>query len=186
MRTLDREYLATHPEGDEKANFKLTVNVPSSLDVKDNPDGTRPSITVDVTAETYLVAISLLSEMHGKADELMIGWLGEQLTEEEHKILEQLTEESEPVPFLKEAVEKIHEPFLTFTTGVEAVLIVDGKEVTKDVDVTITAPSVSSGVSAFEHLTSPRMLMSVAVSFSPEEEDDEFGYGSANEILVRS
>lgn len=184
MRTLDREYLATHPEGDEKANFKLIVNVPSRLEVKNNPDGTRPSITVDVTADNYLTALTLLTEMHGKTDDLMLGWLSDQLTDEQQAVIEQLPDDSGPVPFLNEVVDKIHDPFLTISTGVEAVVVVNGKEVTQEMTVIITAPSISSGVQGFEFLTSPRMLMSTAVTFSPVVEDDEYGY--ENEILVRS
>jgi hypothetical protein len=53
MRTLDRDYLATHPKGDEKATLTLHLPIPASIDVPDNADGTRPAVTLKATGGPY-------------------------------------------------------------------------------------------------------------------------------------
>lgn len=56
VKTLDKNYLATHPEGEEKADITLSASVPRSMDLPLNPDRTRPHNIIGVTGNTYLTA----------------------------------------------------------------------------------------------------------------------------------
>lgn len=185
MRTLDANYLATHPEGDEKAVFTLTTNVPGRLDLKPNPDGTAPSISVKVVADTFLAALTILTQMHDDQDDMLLAWISEHLTPEQIKALDEMPDDDAPAPaFLKEAANDVHEEFLTFEVTAGATFEVNGEDVPMEAEITITAPSIASGMGAFRHLTTPKMLTSAAIGFSPETGDDE-DWGDSNEVLVR-
>lgn len=185
MRTLDAAYLSTHPEGDTKAEFTLSAEVPGSVDVKPNPDGTRPSISVKVSSETYMAALLILTQMHDDPSELYANWITSVLSAEQLEQLEN-TPEGEGAPqAIKDAVNAVHDDFLTIGLTATAIFAdATGKEVTQEAHIDITAPSVASGLSAFDYLTSPRLLTNAAISFSPETEDDE-DWGDSNEVLVR-
>lgn len=64
MKTLDRRYLATHPAGNERAESLMHLTLPDGVDVENNPDGTRPKVTLKATADTYGTLLAVLSELH--------------------------------------------------------------------------------------------------------------------------
>lgn len=191
MRTLDYPYLATNPEGDTRADFSLSLEVPKSIDIPLNPDGTRPSVTLAVESDTYAIGLAALELLNEDPDDFMLEWLSELLTEKQKA---ELTEATEQPAFLKETVSKIHEQFLVFSTQMTMTVTATASSSDPDVDaavtesesivdLTLTAPSISIGMKALiGGLTSPQRRTSVAVSLSPERVDDD-GFDS-NEVLV--
>ena len=171
VKTLDKNYLATHPEGEEKADITLSAAVPEKMGLALNPDGSRPQITIKVIGETYMSVLALLDSLHDDSNPLLAGLMCELLTEEEMEAYDSLEQAG---PLLKERFAEVAVPFRTFTLPLEA----DDEEAT----IAITAPSAKVGAEAFHHLTSPQFLQSTAINLCPEL-DDEDGYDS-NEVLV--
>lgn len=190
MRTLDMPYLNTHPEGDEKAVFTVSATISERHNVPLNPDGSRPAVSLSVTSPTYGTALSVLQGLNGQADEVAFSWLYEVLTDEEAEAFDALPEESDPPSFVREAFARQGEEFLTFSTEVESTVSATYEDGTQELEstettaITITAPSIAVGMEAFDTLTGSRSLQSLAISFSPEELDGE--YGDSNEVLVRT
>lgn len=182
MRTFDRQYLATHPLGDEKAEFTLSVNVPDSAGVPLNPDGSKPQVTLKVTADTYQSALTLLVQMHEDHQELVGTWLGQQLSVRQYRKAIKMADRGEKPAFVQEAADKIHAKFLTFETSVAFTTEEDGVDTEHTVDLAITAPSVTVGMKGFIALTRPHSLNELAITFCPELEGEEYGY--ANEVMV--
>lgn len=166
VKTLDRNYLATHPEGDEKAEITLSASVPQNMGLELNPDGTRPQISIKVTGETYLSILGVLDALHDDANPLLLGLMNDLLTEEELDAFDSLEQAG---PLLKERFATVVVPFRTFTVELET-----GEG---DVTLAIAAPSAKVGAEALHYLTSPSMLTNTAIAMSPEisDEDDEFG-----------
>lgn len=182
MRTFDRQYLATHPLGDEKAEFTLSANVPDSAGVPLNADGSKPQVTLKVTADTYQSALTLLIQLHGDHQELVGTWLSQQLSVRQYRKAVKMADRGEKPAFVQEAADRIHTKFLTFETSAVFKTEEDGVMKEHTVDLAITAPSVTVGMKGFVSLTRPHNLNELAITFCPELEGDE--YGSANEVMV--
>lgn len=58
------DYLATNPPGEERAKFKLCTTIPNQEAAPDNPDGSRPTVFIDVEADTCFDALSALTHLH--------------------------------------------------------------------------------------------------------------------------
>lgn len=183
MRTLDKQYLATHPEGDDKAEFTLAATTPEGM-LPLNPDGTRQQVTVNVVADTYFAALAALPNLREDPARIMGAWLGEILPPKEMKKAARLAKLGIESKAAKTAGEAIHEEYLTFTTGVRFELTVNGKTTEQEVELTIKAPSVLLGVKGFLSLTTPSSLQNAAIAFCPEIPDEDGDY-SGNEVLVR-
>lgn len=185
MRTLDRNYLAAHPAGDEPAKFNVTIDIPASVDVPNNPDGTRARITLDATSDTYANLLGLLSYVHDEeVHDNVMALLLENIDEEK---LEAFDSIEEAAPFMREAAAEIVTPFRTFTLSLALKSEVDG-EVISEVsgELKLTAPSMISAAQALKSMTRPHVLTDIAISFCPETDDDDDEFASGNEVLVVS
>lgn len=171
VKTLDKNYLATHPEGDEKADISLSASVPERMGLPLNPDGSRPQITINVIGATYLSVLQVLAALHDDPEPLLEGLVEELLTEAEVASFDSLEQAG---PLINERFAEITVPFKTLTVSLNV-----GDE---EVKVAITSPNATVGVQALRHLSSPSMVQSTAIAMSPEL-DDEDGYDS-NEVLV--
>lgn len=183
MRTLDKQYLATHPAGDEKAEFTLAATTPEGM-LPLNPDGTRPQITVKVVAGTYSAALGTLSHLHDNCNQIIGAWAQTLLTPKQIAKAQRLASRGEKPDFAQEAVDRIHPEFIVFETTAVATVEAGAKTFEQEVELTITAPSASSGVKAFHFLTSPENLNALAVNFSPVLNDGEYGL-EEDAVLVR-
>ncbi|HEX9225854.1 MAG TPA: hypothetical protein VF885_04240 [Arthrobacter sp.] len=184
MRTLDRNYLATHPAGDDLAAFNISLSIPASVDVPNNPDGTRPQISLKATSDTYGNLLGVLSYVHDMdINELAMAILLENVDEEK---LEAFDSAEAAAPFMREAAAEIITPFRTFTLGFA--LEADGVDLPVGADLELTGPSMVSAAQALKSMTRPFVLSDLAISFSPEidDEDDDYSDGSRNEVLVVS
>lgn len=184
MRTLDRKYLAAHPEGEEKAVISLSVPVPTSVDVPANPDGTRPRITLKVTGDTYGLVLAALEHLHDDDEgaELFVALVGQVVTDEEMEAFGSL---EEAAPLLRERAHAISAPFRTFEWRAALVIETGGRETESPVEFELITPSLGVGIPAITAMTKPQMLTNVAISFSPVLDDDDEEYAS-NEVLVVS
>lgn len=184
MKTLDRNYLSTHPEGDEKAKLSFRGTVPSSVPVPLNPDGTQASATLEVTAENYMDAFQALHALHEDEAEQFLWELFEQVTTDEEAA--SISSPEEAAALLKNRTNEVVVPFRTLTVEM-TIEATDsfGTKTSSDVVFELTAPSIAVGVALAMNVSSPRMLTQVMVGFSPETDDDEDGF-SGNEVLVVS
>lgn len=184
MRTLDRKYLAANPAGDEKAVISLSVPVPTGVEVPDNPDGTRPRITLKATGDTYGLVLAALEHLHeDEGDELFEALIYDVVTEEEIAAFSSM---EEAAPLLNERVHAVSAPFRTFAWN--AALILEGaggQQSETSVGFELITPSLGVGIPAITALTKPQTLTNVAISFSPviDGEDDDY---ASNEVLVVS
>jgi hypothetical protein len=183
VKTLDREYLSTHPEGDEKAKLSFRGAVPSSIPVPANPDGTRASATLKVTAENYMDAFQALNALHEDEAEQFLWELFEQVITEEE--VTSISSPEEAAALLKNRTHEIVVPFRTFTVEM-TIEATDsfGTTTSSDVIFELTAPSINVGVALAMNVSNPKMLTQVMVGVSPETDDDEDERG--NEVLVVS
>ncbi|ACL42298.1 hypothetical protein Achl_4347 (plasmid) [Pseudarthrobacter chlorophenolicus A6] len=184
MRTLDRNYLAAHPAGDEPAKFSVTIDIPSSMEVPNNPDGTRPRITVDAVSDTYANLLGLLSYVHDEeVHDNVMAILLENIDEEK---LEGFGSLEEAAPVMRHAAAEIVTPFRTFTLSLSLQTEADD-EVVSEVSgqLKLTAPNMISAAQALRSMTRPHVLTDIAISFCPETEDDD-EYAGSNEVLVVS
>lgn len=184
MRTLDRNYLAAHPAGAEPAKFSVTVDLPRSVDVPNNPDGTRPKVTLDASSDTYGNLLGLLSYVHDEdIHDNIMAILIENVDEAK---LEEFGSIQEAAPFMRAAAAEIVAPFRTFTLSLSLQTEVEG-EVVSEVsgELKLTAPSMISAAQALKSMTRPHVLTDIAISFCPETDDDD-EYAGSNEVLVVS
>lgn len=182
MRTLDRKYLASHPAGDELATFNVSLSLPTSVDVPNNPDGTRPQVSLKATSDTYGNLLGVLSYVHDmEISELIMGILLDNVAEEK---LEAFDSAEAAAPFMREAATEIVTPFRTLSLGLA--LEADGVDLPVSADLELTAPSMVSAAQALKSMTRPFILSDLAISFSPETDDDEDGYSGENHVLVMS
>jgi hypothetical protein len=177
MRTLDRNYLASNPTGDTKAEFAISLELPASVDVANNPDGTRPHVSLKATSGTYGDLLGSLSFIHDMdLNELATAILLENVADE--KLASPET--------MREAASEVVTPFRTFTLGIE----LESKEegVSVDADLELTAPDMVTAARALKAMTRPQVLTELAISFSPETDDeyDEYDGDSRHEVLVVS
>lgn len=189
MRTLDKSYLNTHPVGVEKAQFQLSVSVRSNIEIAPNPDGSRPKVFIDVVADTYMAALSVLTEMHDTQwESALTPMLLEIYSDEELAAFNNEEPAGEEFEALKARISEIATPSrvttfpVTMTEEYE-----DGSTTESEVEITITYPSIEAALGAAVHLTSNRMLQTAAISFCPETDDyddDDWGH-DCNEVLVR-
>lgn len=185
MRTLDRNYLAAHPAGDAPAEFTVSVDLPTSVDVPNNPDGTRPKITLDATSDTYANLLGLLSYVHDEdVHDNVVALILENTDEEK---LEAFGSLEEAAPFMRESAREIVTPFRTFTLSLALQTEADGQVVSEiDGQLKLTAPSIVTAAMALKSMTKPHVLTQLAISFSPETDDDDDEYAGRNEVLVVS
>lgn len=179
MQTLDRNYLASHPEGDEKARITMSVPIGPEFNIPANPDGTPATISIGVTAENYLSALAALGHHHERVDELILVWLCELLTPEQIEAVNQLPDDAEDVPYVEEASNRIHHEYLTFATNAE--ITRPGTEEKEEVLIAIKAPSLTTGLMAFTEATTPRALTNLAIGLCPETGEP----AGSSEVLVR-
>lgn len=170
MRTLDRKYLATHPVGDEPAVFEVSIEVPESMDLPNNPDGTRPQVTLKATSDTYGNLLGLLGYVHGVDVGQNIVMLVIE-NADERKMAEYETVLA-AAPYLREAAAEVVTPFRTFTQTLE-LQTSDGEDSMVTATLEITAPSITHAGLALKSMTRPHVLNELAISFSPETQDDE-------------
>lgn len=182
MRTLDRDYLAVHPAGDEPAEFTVSIPVPASIDVPNNADGTRPQVTLNATSDTYGNLLGILGYAHDVdvAENVLV--LAVENADESKMGLYETIEEA--APFIREFAAEIITPFRTFTLTLELQAGDDEDSLVRGV-LAITAPSVISAAQALKVMTKPHVLTQLAISFSPETDDDD-DYADSNEVLVVS
>ena len=180
MRTLDRNYLAAHPAGDEPAVFTVSLTLPGSVDVPNNPDGTRPQVSLKATSDTYGNLLGLLSYIHDEeVPDNVMAILLENVDEEK---LEAFDSIEAAAPFMRETAAEIVTPFRTFTLS----LALEADEVTLVSGVLeLTAPDMVSAAKALKSMTRSHVLSDLAISFSPETDDDD-EYADSNEVLVIS
>lgn len=184
MRTLDRKYLATHPEGDEKAVLTFTGEVPSSIAVPANPDGTRPSVTFNVTGENYMDLIQALDALHKDEAEQFLWELIEQVVTEEEAASVGSAEEA--AALMKARTREVVAPFRTLTVEMSIKSTTSfGITSSSDVVFELTTPSINAGIALAMDVSQTAKLGNLMVSLSPEtdDEDDEEG---RNEVLVVS
>lgn len=185
MRTLDRKFLAENPAGDEKAVISLSIPVPDAVDVPANPDGTRPRITLKATGDTYALVLAALQHLHDDEEgtELFMALLGDLVTDEEMEAFDSL---QEAAPLLRERANAISAPFRTFEWTAELTIEAAGQQTESSIEFELITPSLGVGVPAVTAMTKPQTLTNVAISFSPEIDDEyDDGYNS-NEVLVVS
>lgn len=182
VKTLDREYLSTHPEGDEKAKLTFSGKVPSSIVVPLNPDGTRPSATLQVTGENYMDLIQALNALHEDEAEQFLWELLEQVVTEEEATAVSSPEEA--AALLKTSTHEVVVPFRTFTVEM-TIEATDsfGAKTSSDVVFELTAPNLNAGVALAMNVSEPRKLGQLMVSLSPTTDDDE---EDGDEVLVVS
>lgn len=78
-------------------------------------------------------------------------------------------------------------PFQTFSWNAGLIIEgADGKEEETSVDFDLVSPSLGVGLPAVKALTKPQTLTSVAISFSPEIDDEHDDEYNSNEVLVVS
>mgnify|MGYP003407467069 FL=1 len=183
MRTLDRNYLATHPAGDKRAEFSISLGLPASVDVPNNPDGTRPQVSLKASSDTYGNLLGVLSYVHDmEINELVMAILLENVAEEKFEVFDSY---EAAAPFMREAVAEIVSPFRAFTLSLE--LEADGEPLPVSAVLELTAPSMVSATHALKSMTRPFVLSDLAISFSPETDDDDEEYsGGRNDVLVVS
>jgi hypothetical protein len=181
---LDRKYLAANPEGDEKAVISLSVPVPTAVEVPDNPDGTRPRITLKATGDTYGLVLAALEHLHDDdGEELFEALIYDVVTEEEIAAFNSM---EEAAPLLNERVHAVSSPFQTFAWNAGMILEgASGAQTETSVDFELITPSLGVGIPAITAMTKPQTLTNVAITFSPviDDEDDEY---ASNEVLVVS
>lgn len=181
MRTLDRKYLATHPIGDEPAVFEVRIEVSKSVDVPNNPDGSRPQVTLKATSDTYGNLLGILGYMHGVDTGQNIVMLAiENADESRMAEFEHIVDAG---PYLRELAAEIVTPFRTFTQTLE-LQAGDDENSLVTASLEITAPSITHAGMALKSMTAPRVLNELAISFSPEIPDDEDF--ASNDVLVVS
>jgi hypothetical protein len=191
MRTLDRNHLATHPAGDEKAVVSLSA-ASRDENLAPNPDGTRPQVTLRATGETYLDVLTVLAHLHEDGGESMLQLLLSDTVAQSRTFMARIRGRS--ASMIREAAEEVVTPFRTFEAkAVFEVADEDGSATRQEVLLELTAPSIKIGVGAVLHMTTPEKLMSAAIAMSPLIDDDyDDGYYDDeeeecdNEVLVVS
>jgi hypothetical protein len=186
MKTLDHDYLASHPAGDQLAEFNVSIPLPESVDVPNNPDGTRPKVSMKATSDTYGNLLGALSYIHD--EDVSANILALVLANVDEEKFEAFENAEDAIPFMREAAAEIVTPFRTFS--VEFTLEADGEETPVSVALELTAPNMVTAAQALTTMTKPRVLTELAISISPETEDDdeydEYAGDSRNEVLVVS
>ncbi len=171
MRTLNKNYLATHPLGDEKATITLHVPVPENRGLPLNADGTRPQITLVGEGDTYGILLRVLSEVRDSEGEMLLeAYMDLILSRSEFEDVESL---DDAAPRLKEIFTEVHEDFPTTTVTFEMTVEQESGAVeTHPVTIAIKSPSMELGVSAAVAMTKPRILTQVAIELCPRADVD--------------
>lgn len=183
MKTLDRHFLSSHPQDDEKADISLSVPVPGTLYVPNNPDGTRPKITLQASGDTYLDILVVLSNIHDdESGAVLEALLADALTDEEMERYETL---EAAAPLVKERSQEIVTPFRTFEFGFNLTPN-NPTDPDRGVDLKLTTPSIVAGMRAINSLTKSAALTNLAVSLCPtvSDDDDYWDEEEREEVLV--
>lgn len=182
MRTLDRDYLATHPEGDEKAKAEFSAAISKNHGLPLNPDGTRQRVLLSVEADTYLDMLTVLTELHEDNWNSTIEPMMMQACSAE-EIATLMAGGPEAHIVLEERFATPTSPFQTFEWEVTMTESEDDRVIRESsVKISLTAPSVAIGQEGGVFLSSPKMLQTAAIGFCPEIDDED--YDDSNEVLV--
>lgn len=175
MRTLDSTYLKENPQGEEKSTVKLTLNLPEAVLVADNPDGTRPSVSLEATGDRHIHVLTGLDQLN---DKRMLMNLAVEMTYL-HFDLEEADATNEMVTSL---AQKLETPFPKHVFALDLKMD-DGEET--EVQFEVTAPSIQTAILAMERMTQSHSLTQAAISLCPTLEGDDES-ADANEVLVRN
>lgn len=165
MDNIDAEYLASHPADGTPARITLTEDAPRGT----YADGQPSTVIIEATAENYmdlLVALEALNEERPRV-QLTAQWVSSMVSPGQ---MPDLLTAGETEDLLTKVVTTNHSPFLSFSTpAVFEVGQESGKQVS--INITVTAPSIFTGMQALKHLTTPRLLESTAMGLRPARED---------------
>ena len=184
MRTLDRNFLMNNPAGDEKAKFQVTALIPEGANVPLNPDGSRPQVTIDVEANTWMNGLTALGSMEGfSSNQEMVTWIEQIATDAEIEKVNSAKNDKKASQLLSELARKLLPEYETFALEMNFTGE-DGQPFT--VTIEVKAPSVAIAALALESRAKNQSLMNTAIALSPETDDDEYGdeYGNSNEVLM--
>lgn len=183
VKTLDREYLSTHPEGDEQAKLTFSSAVPASVPVPANPDGTRPSVTLQVTGDNYMDLIEAMNALREDEAEQFLWELIEQVIPE--SAATSVSSAEEATELLKKHTHEVVVPFRTLPVEMTIERTdPSGTTTSSDVVFELTTPSLSVGVALAMDVASPQKLGQLMVGLSPRAEGED-GW-SGDEVLVVS
>lgn len=165
MDNIDAKYLASHPADGTPARLTLTEEAPRGT----CQEGTESTIRIEATASNYmdlLVALEALNEDRPRL-QLTSQWVQSMVSPEQTP---ELLIAGETEDLLTKVLITNHSPFLTFSTPAVFEVSQDGgKQVS--ISLTVTAPSIFTGMQALKHLTAPRLLESTASGLCPARED---------------
>jgi hypothetical protein len=149
---------------EKEADFTLRLTIPeSSYDVK-NADGTSPVVSLVVKGSSIVTALSVLNQLNESQEFLVIA--AEQIVGPDyHKLMKKDKGRTK----VSEALSNIHSEFITFSFNATT-------EDNETVEFTLSAPSAIIGFQAFQAMTKPQKLQALAISFMPNEYDDEDDY----------
>lgn len=175
MRTLDTQFLKENPPGEEQSKIKLSLDIPLSVEVENNPDGTRPSVTLEASADRHSHALSALAELNNSEylEQLAVGMV------EMHFDID--AETAATGEFL-ELARKLEVPFPVHEFDLTLTLQDDSEA---EVAIKVTAPSIQVAVVAMHKMTGRNSLVQVAIGLCPELDDDD-DFGDPDEILMVS
>lgn len=178
VKTLDREYLATHPKGNEKASVTFAGDVPAALNIAANPDGTAPRMALTVEASTYLHIVQALDALRRDKAEQFQWELLEQVTTEEDVTVINSAEDA--TALLRGRANEVVVPFRTLK--VEMAIEETGAfgQTSSDVVFTLVAPNLTAGIALALNSADPSMLAQTMIALSPENGED------GDEVLVVS
>lgn len=180
MRTLNPNWLRTNPV-DEQAQISSEVAIPDSVeDVQNNPDGTRPKVTIDMTAEFYmdiLTTLSTLADSQEMLQQMAVESVADDLLANRGFTQEQLLDMS-PDEFFEAAAPSAEWHDYEYSLGAKAD---DDREMA--VELKVSAPSPIIGMQALVSMTQADRLQSLAIALCPTVEDDD-EFADPNEVLV--
>ncbi|HEX9088027.1 MAG TPA: hypothetical protein VF867_10920 [Arthrobacter sp.] len=184
MKTLDHNYLSSHPDGDEKAVLSFSAAVPKNFNLPANPDGTRPRITLKATGENYLEVIQALDYIRENECEELLWELLEQVVTEEEATAVGGT--SGAVTLLKTRTKEVILPFRTLSVelGIESTDSF-GVKTSSDVELELTTPSLEVGIGMILSVTKPSNLVQAMIGLCPEAETEEDEDGEHHVLVTQ-
>lgn len=180
------------PESVKNGNgkIKLQSEVPTKYtDIPNNPDGTRPSVTIDVDSSSALHSLQALSLLRDEQlEEVLSSTMMEHLShspewveifaESEDDSETNLTEYEEKalMKAMDETFVKVHYPEFSFEVSL---LSEDEKDV--DVKISLMGPSYLTIYEGFMNSTENQKLGRVAAAFMPSANSDDYDWGNAED-----
>lgn len=139
-----------------KPTVTVKHDLPDHLGVPRRPDGSLAQVTVTVEAETMALAGLALEKLHEDLQHYSTAWVRSVLTEKEQA---ELTVSTDDIPeSVLDAVERIHEPFLTLPALVRFTEFSNDGLTDRDVHVTVTSPSVQIAMRSYLEMMEPQRL----------------------------